>query len=647
MDAQIVKFGDECIIEGTEYIVSTINQCTTEVHLREKHGSKMFTVTQDKLEDWIERKNLKFTSRVTESTKIAFQAMALNAEEKLEMIRRVDYTKAVLELEPGSSQKEVENVIQKVCKNRQKKCEENGFPIEKCPGKSSVYRWRKKVIESGYFFAVLAIQEHRNRPRIKRLHPRVEEIIHEVINEYYKVGVKSTVADVIDIIGTRTKEENERLKKGKQKPLKKPAKRTILRRIRAVNTLDLDTARKGVRYAEQNHNYGAKIQFGKFIGSRVEGDTQYVDCLVYDPVLDITYRPELLVFIDCYTRCIVGYELSYLPKSSEKAMRALANMVSASSGPYGCIPCRIVVDNGKEFDNQGLMSISDTLQIIMDFSPPYTPNAKPHVERFFRTLNSKFSHKVPGTTFEHVIARGYYKSEEFAIYRLDELHELVKQTIEAYHCTAHSALVCSPDTAWRLAREGMSPPLLNRDTLLAMGSRVVSRKVNKGRVTVANLQWHSPALQELGEAVKSRGGEVQVGYCPADLTYAYAWDPQDPTNIIICEPVDPELQTGLTLEMHEAIRRNLNTIEQASGNPERALQLRTSLTIRLLEEAKQSANKTKKKRAQMAEAALRELEHQTNQLRIAEDDVDFDYDGIHITEHDDDSNTANHDFQLI
>lgn len=563
------------------------------------------------------------------------------------MEHRVAYTKAVLGLGPGASSKLVERTIQELFETRQKDCEKSGLPLEQLPGTSSVYRWCKKVIEAGYFFAALAITEHRNQARKKRIHPVVEQIIYKVIDEYYLVGVKSTKGDVINITTTWIEEENLLRQKENKSLLICPNQKTIIRRISALSPIDVATARKGKRYSENKYNYGKKIKYGSYIGSRVEGDTQYVDCLIYDPILDITYRPELLVFIDCHTKCIVGYELSYLPKSSEKVVRALADMMSDNNSIYGCIPNYVVVDNGPEFINQSLHTIYKTLGFTLDLPPAYTPNAKPHVERFFGTLNSMFSHKTPGTTFEHVIARGYYKSEEFAIYTLVELKKLIDQAFEAYHTTEHKSLSCSPDTAWKLALENMTPRRLDPGIVLASGSKVVFRKVNKGRVSAVNLQWHSPVLPELGDAVKARGEQVTVAYCPSDLTNAYVWDPRDPTNIIICEPVNPELQTGLTLEMYDAMRRDLKEIDFTSGNPERARKLRAELTIKLLEDAKKSANKTKKKRARMAQAAKQEMERQAEQLWGTEEDPYPVHDDISSTDHDSHSNAADDDFQLI
>jgi len=81
----------------------------------------------------------------------------------------------------------------------------------------------------------------------------------------------------------------------------------------------------------------------------------------------------------------------------------------------------MIIDNGSDYQDSGFIGVTHKLGIILEPSPPYKPNAKANVERFFRTLNDDLIHKLSGTTFSNPEDRGDYDSQEMARLTLDDL----------------------------------------------------------------------------------------------------------------------------------------------------------------------------------------------------------------------------------
>lgn len=61
----------------------------------------------------------------------------------------------------------------------------------------------------------------------------------------------------------------------------------------------------------------------------------------------------------------------------------------------GGIPEHMILDNGKDFTSTHVQSVADALGIRAIHAAPRSPDEKPHVERFFRTLNQHFA-QFPG-----------------------------------------------------------------------------------------------------------------------------------------------------------------------------------------------------------------------------------------------------------
>jgi transposase InsO family protein len=203
-------------------------------------------------------------------------------------------------------------------------------------------------------------------------------------------------------------------------------------------------------------------------------DTTRLDVFAMDPVSLRWVQAELTIAMDLYDRAITGLRLT--PVSTKavdvaavlfEAVRPLpepaAGWVSLQPGYHG-MPGTIVIDAGKLADADGhpllpsvaaetivvdhgkvylsdhVMSACARLGISVQPARPYQATDKAAVERFFRTLGEQLLVALPGYKGPDVYRRGSAPEQE-AFYFLHELEQIIRQWIDrCYHRQPHNGL---------------------------------------------------------------------------------------------------------------------------------------------------------------------------------------------------------------
>jgi len=104
-----------------------------------------------------------------------------------------------------------------------------------------------------------------------------------------------------------------------------------------------------------------------------------------------------------------------------------------------------------KLDNAKANLASDTLAALCEFvgcsvdaGPYYSPDERPYIERFFGTIASRLSSRLPGYTGSHPRdlrrALADPKGNLRLYVSLDELEELIEYAIASYHGTPHAGL---------------------------------------------------------------------------------------------------------------------------------------------------------------------------------------------------------------
>lgn len=105
---------------------------------------------------------------------------------------------------------------------------------------------------------------------------------------------------------------------------------------------------------------------------------------IKDAVCKRSRKTYLVAFIDDASRVITGAEFFH----SEATVNVKAVLRDALR-KYG-IPRKLYLDNGRNFKSQDISIACASLQIALIHSTPYYPQGKGKIERFFRTVRSRF-----------------------------------------------------------------------------------------------------------------------------------------------------------------------------------------------------------------------------------------------------------------
>ncbi len=300
-------------------------------------------------------------------------------------------------------------------------------------------------------------------------------------------------------------------------------------------------------------------------------DTTPLDVFAMEPVTLRWVRVELTVALDLFTRCVAGLRLS--PVSTKAVDAALVvyeaiqpdSSALTSSGifPYQGVPTAIVVDpgrlaaavsgaglpgvapetlvldHGKIYLSEHLLSVCARLGISIQPARPYTPTDKSPVERFFRTLSELLA-ALPGYKGSDVDSRGA-DVEAQTYFFLDELEAIVREWVGTiYHQRPHDGLVdpavpglhYSPLEMFELgiARAGRLQ-IPARGDLVYDFLPVAWRTIQHYGVELHGLRYNGSALTPYRDRASSHGGahpgKWPVRYDPDDVSRIFFQDPAD------------------------------------------------------------------------------------------------------------------------
>ena len=229
-------------------------------------------------------------------------------------------------------------------------------------------------------------------------------------------------------------------------------------------------------------------------------------------------RYALIGCIDIYTRKV---KVHVSPTSSSHGIACVLRSAILDWG----LPENIMRDNGKDYDSKHVNGICESLGITPHNAPPFTPEKKPHIERFFRTLSSNLFEELRGYIGHSVAERKALESRRSFAQRFmgggdpipidlspNQLQKIINQWIEViYHQRVHGGIGTSPEAR---AAQSAQPPRRVADTraldllLQPVGDAVVSKKGIRYR----NGHYFAPALAGyVGERVQVRVDQDSAG----------------------------------------------------------------------------------------------------------------------------------------
>ena len=383
--------------------------------------------------------------------------------------------------------------------------------------RTTVWRWIRRLAAEGGRTSALVPRKRGRRNGSVMVPGDVEGIIEEHLTRYYLRRERPSLARVVTEIRSACLERG----------LQPPTRRTVQRRLDAMDAREVMKAREGAKAARQ--------RFAPVTGrNRSERplDVVQIDHTPADIILVDSFerkpigRPWVTLAIDIATRMVTGYHVSFdapsrlsvalcLTRAVAPKAEFLADLECNAPWPAQGKPVSIHVDNGRDFRSQAFQSACAEWGINLVYRPPGSPHFGGHVERLIGTMMGAV-HLLPGTTQSSVAAKGGYDAEAMAAMTLGEFDRWFALEICRYNNSIHSSLGCTPVAKWEALAGEMSGDIpFDMEAFRVSFLPSEQRQVRRDGIHLFDLRYWSDALAGY---VGRRGGKVVVRYDPRDLS---------------------------------------------------------------------------------------------------------------------------------
>lgn len=262
-----------------------------------------------------------------------------------------------------------------------------------------------------------------------------------------------------------------------------PSRSTFERAIRRdLSCAERARAREGVEGERRYSLYLSRQEPAR--NATWEADHKELDVLVSAQRGLRPRRPWLTVFVDTYSRAVMGYAVSMIPdRGVVLAALCAALRCDPDRGPFGGIPGQLRCDRGLEFTADAITEAAVAVGCEVQLTPAYMPFRKGKVERFHATVVSELLATLPFYTQGPRQADGRLIAPSDEPMSLRALVAELDRWVQQYNLTrAHRGLNGqTPLERWqsdatpiRLAEEG----LLRRFLLAGECRRVTKRGVH-------------------------------------------------------------------------------------------------------------------------------------------------------------------------
>ncbi len=273
--------------------------------------------------------------------------------------------------------------------------------------------------------------------------------------------------------------------------------------------------------------------------------------------------PYMTAAMDCYTRMITGFTISYFPSSARTILDVLTQTIlpkdyyhsiyeTQQDWPIQGFPVLVLVDNGMDYRSHALKDFCMKYDVILEFAPIRTPRYKAFIEQWFNILrNALQNEEVPGfrPLLKKRLENPDLKPEIDAVLTLQEAEYWLHQwTLDDYHLTnPYEDYAPAPYLRWQdyhqcqtniilpLPRE---PPKTQQeiDVLHLSTLERYERTLTYEGVVWHHLKYNNKKLASIYQQVGNQ--EVEVLLNPRDIRCIWI---VNPTNI---KPLKVELGSG-------------------------------------------------------------------------------------------------------
>lgn len=532
----IPTVGQRFEIDGAEFEIAHI--APERLRYASVKGGQQFNMAIDKVQSLISKGSIKLIGRTTtEET----QPDELSGKDIKTMDYRLEYARHIsLSTRHTGSKRIVEPLIEEVAKATGDK---------KPPSFSSCVRWVNRYKGSNKNPTSLVPRYNNCGNKTLRFSSEIENLMSKHLSEEYLINQRLTATSVhANIIGDIYERDLDHLDI--------PSERTINRRVNEIDPYLRSKARYGIYQANRKYKAAGKSYLATRILEAVEADGNQLDVLIVDSDTgEVMGRPYGTCLIDKYSRCILAFKITMAPFSAATLLSTLSTALSEEKKGMSGLFETLIVDNGSDYISNSLRNFCQNTGIRIEYGSPRDPNSKPHVERFFGTMNKQLIHLLAGTTRSNPVDRGEYNSKEYAILTLDKVQEYFDDWLEIYHQGIHQGHGRAPEKVWEESLKDNPVVTFPKAHLETIAREIEYRDIVKGRVKVHGLQWYAPTLASLEQELKNtkKPKQVEVYIDSLNLSRVYVRNPHGKKGMIPCDAVKSEYTKGLSLYEHRQI----------------------------------------------------------------------------------------------
>jgi transposase InsO family protein len=165
------------------------------------------------------------------------------------------------------------------------------------------------------------------------------------------------------------------------------------------------------------------------------------------------------------------------------------------------VPVRFYIDNAKIYRSQQLARIAASLGILIVHTPPYQPEGRGKIERYFRTVRDQFLTNLD-------------RKQSLSLEQLNDRYQAWLENV--YHRSEHSALAATPLLRWQRDIEQIRqlPPATDLRRLFFYR---LNRLVRRDCTFLLHNQYYEAPPQLTGETVEVRfdpldAAEVEIHF---------------------------------------------------------------------------------------------------------------------------------------
>lgn len=431
------------------------------------------------------------------------------------------------------------------------------------PSTSTVMTWLRKF-ETSQHAPQSLVTGNAQRVRAGRLHPVMDRLLVESIRKVYLTKAKHSLCHTLAIIHAQAKP----LVKSGQLPEAEAriSLSTLSRRVQKLDRYRVIEARQGAARARMVCRTTMDGTTAKYPLDAVEVDHTPMNWVVICDRTGLPLgRPLLTVMIDAFTGYILGLYVSfYGPGLSSVsgtlrcALMPKADMVAGVKLEHEWlaegIPDNIVLDNGLEFHSPIFQLMGWDLGSNFTYCRVRTPWLKPHVERFFGSLdNLTLTRGRIHKRVANVI--NLNPDEDAAIMFSAFVRGLVMYVVDYHPFQINERKLARP---FDLMQEGLAlvPPAqfpLDMERLRKVSALSKQLTVHQGGVELHGLPFGGAELLPMRECQGKRF-KTWVKWDPDDMSQIWVQDPAN--DHWVASPCRwGDYSTGLSWNQHLQIRK--------------------------------------------------------------------------------------------